>query len=243
MQNIRDAVLAGAAVSPTQTTIIGASADVVINRDFSVSIRSTSNVRRTYDEAIASFLGLDFFASDNESDVLVMNRPGSGIRGLFDLDYTVFGLWIESDTGEVIGSIFPIIDAAPFIIGVPTPDGQMPTSGTGRYRGFLIGVEATGNVGQDFVGGEFTASADFGAGVMNVRADLLDSETNAWGTLTMEGLRIRGSGFSGDGVRSSRGHGGSASGMFTGPGADEVGGTFRMTGPSTVSGAFAGPRD
>ena len=215
----------------------------MINRDFSVSIRSTSSVQRTYRETFATFRGLDFFASADESDVLVMNTPGSGIRGLFDLDYTVFGLWIESDTGEVIGSSFPIIDAAPFVIGVPTPDGQMPSSGTGRYRGFVIGGEAIGNVGRYIVGGEFTATADFGAGVMNVSADLLDSEANAWGTLTMESLRIRGSRFSGDRVQSSRGHRGSASGMFNGPGADEVGGTFRMTGPSTVSGAFAGPRD
>ena len=158
------------------------------------------------------------------------------------LDYSAFGYWATVDGDRSTPTSLAVLDAGSFFGGVPTPAGELPTSGTATYTGFSGAVDVAADGTARTLTGGLDATADFGAGSLDASMSLEENATTTWGTVTADGLSISGDGaFAGD-ATSSRGHSGGATGRFFGPAAEELGGAFTLTGPSTVKGSFGGTR-
>ncbi len=156
------------------------------------------------------------------------------------LDYGAFGYWATVDPDRSTPTSLAVRDAGSFFGGVPTPSGELPTSGTATYTGFSGAIDVAADGTARTLTGGLDAEADFGAGSLGVSMLLEEDATTSWGTVTADGLSISGDGtFAGD-AASSRGHSGGATGRFFGPAAEELGGAFTLTGPSTVKGSFGG---
>jgi len=245
---LRQAITRGSGVaSPAQGTFAGETATITIDSSFRPRVRTTGGVDRTFAGVDTEFGGLQAFVSGDESDFVMMTRPGSGIGesfvGGFDLTYTTFGLWAESNASFLIERDNPrIVDGGAFFAGVATPADRMPTAGTARFTGAAVALEASGLRGRDLLAGPLEATADFARGRLDASTELSSIDTlSSWGTVTMRNVAIEGSGFSGSASATS-GHSGRATGSFMGPDADELGGAFVLTGPTTVRGSFAATR-
>lgn len=162
----------------------------------------------------------------------------------YNWDYQTFGIWT---TGAGTGSgTFGAMS-----IGAQTPGSGIPTSGTATYSGYTGGryVNAAGEYW--FTSSAMTAAANFGTRSINfattgtqVTADLVNvsnnTNLNISGTLTYApgANQITGS------VATTGGLTGSVNGRFYGPSAQEIGGTFSVTGAGLegYAGAFGGKR-
>ena len=175
-------------------------------------------------------------------DKLALVSSNAAAVGDGRLDYGAFGYWATVDAANTTGTAVAIDDAGSFFGGVPTPTGELPTSGTATYTGLSTAIDVAEGGAARFLVGTLDANADFGAGSLGVAMSLEEDATTSWGTVTADGLAINGDGtFAGD-AASDQGHGGSATGRFFGPAAEELGGAFTLTGPSTVKGGFGGAR-
>ena len=155
------------------------------------------------------------------------------------LQYASYGVWLESRATTVLaGSSSEVTGVSSFVIGDPTPLAAMPRAGTASYRGQAVAVELRGSETPRTMSGPLTASVDFAAGRLSATADLsAGGDGTGPGRVTMNGLAINGNQFAGSAAAGS--HTGSVKGGFAGPNAAELGGTFELSGPSTVHGAFA----
>jgi hypothetical protein len=159
-------------------------------------------------------------------------------------DYQSFGIW---STGHGTGSgTFGAIS-----FGAATSGGSIPTSGTATYTGVTGGRHLDGNAQHWFTASSMTAVANFGARSIDfitrgtrISQDLkgmtANSNLDMTGTLTYAAAtnKITGS------VSTVSGHTGTVTGQFYGPSAQEIGGTFSLTGGrlGAYAGAFGGKR-
>ncbi|MCB1883791.1 MAG: transferrin-binding protein-like solute binding protein [Geminicoccaceae bacterium] len=177
--------------------------------------------------------GFTDYASADGKAIGLASEPGGSPLGAGPLDYTAFGVWA---TATADGGGYD--EAGAFFGGVRTAADAVPTTGSADYTGAATAVETGGDAGGLLLG-TFEAAADFAAG--SVRGDIaLKDAAGTWGTIDTGPLAIADAAFSGDGITSSNGHVGTVGGRFFGPAAEEVGGTFCLTGPSSVRGSFGG---
>jgi len=150
------------------------------------------------------------------------------------LDYTNFGLWLESPR---VGKISPNVFGA-YYVGVPTGV-NLPASGQANYRGASLGLYLDRTSVGYVVTSEVTALANFSTRTIGfstnqsarqqlspVGSAINAPELNITGQLTI----VPGSSaFSGT-FTTNNGMVGSSKGEFLGPGAKEIGGIFNLKG-------------
>lgn len=159
-------------------------------------------------------------------------------------DYQAFGIWV---TGAGTGS--GTYGAAS--VGAATPASSVPTTGTATYTGYTGGRYVASDGTYYFTSSNMTANANFATRSISFATsntsqtpDLLTSSTNS--NLNMTGTLTYSAGsnqFTGS-VSTTSGLTGTATGRFYGPTAQEIGGTFGVTGSGTTvyGGAFGGKR-
>jgi len=82
-------------------------------------------------------------------------------------------------------------------------------------------------------------TADFGNGTVDGTMLMYDQAGAFWGSINTGAMSITDNSFAGTGITSTENHTGSASGMFFGSTAQELGGQFALTGTSSdLVGAF-----
>ncbi|HXZ55619.1 MAG TPA: transferrin-binding protein-like solute binding protein [Burkholderiales bacterium] len=161
-------------------------------------------------------------------------------------NYQTFGIWADapSSTTWIAGAIS---------VGYPTPASAVPTTGNATFTGIAAGfyVDPTGALFG--TAANMTANADFtnrsiGFATSNTQVANVNGTTigpNAGldlsGTLTYSAGTNQ---FSGSVQTADTSLNGSATGQFYGPSAQEIGGTYRLTGSgvSGMLGAFGGKR-
>ena len=193
---------------------------------------------------LAAFPNVAVGISANSQDYFLSAKPKS-----YDWDYQTFGVWT---TGAGTGS--GTVGVASF--GVETPSSAIPVSGTVNFVGISSG-RYIGSTGVDtFVGSDMTATANFGTrsitfATTNTRTstDLIsptsNSNLNTSGTLSYSAWVNQFTGVisSAGGGASNAAMTGAATGKFYGPTAQEIGGTFAVTGGGAAYfGAFGGKR-
>lgn len=175
--------------------------------------------------------------SNDGRTVVVTKRRGAA--GSTALEYTSYGVWLQSSASGVLsGTSGEVTSASSFVIGDPTPVSAMPQSGTASYRGQAVAVELRDGQVPRTLSGPLNATVDFGQSRLNATTDLAAANGASFGRITMSNVGVSGNQFSG--AATSATHTGTVSGGFAGPAAAELGGTFELNGPSTVHGAFAG---
>ena len=193
---------------------------------------------------LAAFPNVAVGISANSQDYVLSANPKS-----YDWDYQTFGVWT---TGAGTGS--GTVGVASF--GVETPSSAIPVSGTVNFVGASGGryVDSTGV--NNFVGSDMSATANFGTrsitfATTNTRTstDLITSSINTnlntSGTLSYSAWVNQFTGVisSVGGGASNAAMTGVATGKFYGPTAQEIGGTFAVTGGGAAYfGAFGGKR-
>lgn len=178
-------------------------------------------------------------------DILQVAKKGVGIT----LTYMSFGSYGFLTTGDANNELTLSFLA----IGSRTPSSQMPTTGTARFSGIVDGLWIDGASSRRLYGSSATLTADFAAGrVTSVLAltgrenpfgDFQSAPATSLGTFTGTGA-ISAAGFAGN-YGSSNGYSGPFSGHFYGPGAEEYGLAFSLSGGANQSafGIAAGKRD
>ncbi len=159
-------------------------------------------------------------------------------------DYQSFGVWT---TGAGTGSG----TYGAMSVGAMTAGSAIPTSGTATYSGYTGGRYVDGSGAYFFTSSSMTASANFATRNIafstsgtQVTADLSNSSGNSGlnmsGTLNYSAATNQISGS----VTTGGGMSGSVNARFYGPSAQEIGGTFSLTGAGIegYSGAFGGKR-
>jgi hypothetical protein len=159
-------------------------------------------------------------------------------------DYQSFGIW-TTGAGTASGTY----GAAS--VGSPTPAGSIPTSGTATYYGYAGGRHVASDGSHYFTVAAMQTSANFATRQLNFTTPYTEQTPNLYtsamnGSLNMTGTLNYSPGsnqFTGA-VSTAGGMTGSAQGRFYGPAAQEIGGTFSVTGPGVQSygGAFGGAR-
>lgn len=172
-------------------------------------------------------------------------KKGAGIT----LTYMSFGSYGFLTTGGTNSELTLSFLA----IGSRTPASQMPTTGTARFSGIVDGLWVDGATSRRLYGSTATLTADFAAGrVTSVLAltgrdnpfgDFQSAPATSLGTFTGTGT-ISAAGFAGS-YGAAGGYSGPFSGHFYGPGAEEYGLGFSLTGGAnqTAIGVAVGKRD
>ena len=182
--------------------------------------------------------------SANSENFVLSAQPKS-----YDWDYQTFGVW-TTGAGSGTGTV------GVATIGAETAGAAIPVSGTGNFVGASGGryVDSTGV--NNFVGSDMTATANFGTRSItftttNTRTstDLIsssgNSNLNTSGTLSYSAWVNQFTGVisSVGGGASNAAMTGVATGKFYGPTAQEIGGTFTVTGGGAAYlGSFGGKR-
>lgn len=157
--------------------------------------------------------------------------------------YMAWGWWLTADYATTDAMIDTVEGF--FVVGKPTDPGNIPTTGTATYSG-----ETSGQALDGATYGVFSATADFQnrqiavsssntmleTVVQNNTSTVAAPQYDFTGTLSYaEGVNQ----FSGAISNSSSGMTGTATGMFYGPAAEEMGGVFEITnGTAAVKGLF-----
>ena len=196
---------------------------------------------QTWQNGATSIGDLGVFQTTNGTSAVVTGgTSSSSAAAITRLEYTSYGVWLEtSATAALTSSSDQITGAGGFVIGAATPSSDMPRAGTASYRGQAVAVELRSGQVPRTLSGDLLAAADFTNGRVNATADLRGAvDGSSFGRVTMNGLAISGNRFTG--TASAGSLTGSVQGGFAGPGAAELGGSFELNGSSTVHGAFAG---
>jgi hypothetical protein len=170
-------------------------------------------------------------------------------------NYQTFGYWLQ-DTGATTGI------AGVVSVGTPTPDAAIPIGGTASYVGVSGGIY----IDNSFPGAlsyehaaVFSAAVDFGARTVDISTSgtQIALTSGAGGLVAAPYLDITTKPahlnyapatnlFSGEIISGGGYMSGTATGRFYGPGAEEIGGTFRLINSGSVTesaiGAFGGKR-
>ena len=156
------------------------------------------------------------------------------------LRYSTLGIWTQTDASSLT------TDMAFISAGSKTVGSDIPTAGMASYTGAILGF-ATEGIGANYtIKAPAFAVADFGARSVTLNSALsiktnhatlatsFDNNYNLSGTLTYSAGSNALSG-----TISTIGKTGSATGVFYGPQAAEIGGTFRVSDPGGAN-MFAG---
>ena len=195
--------------------------------------------------------GVDTFGTLNINTYFWFVESADGARNAIMADpvqtgweYQSFGIWT---TGVDTGSGTHGAASA----GSPTPAGSIPTSGSATYGGYAGGRHVDSDGSYYYTLAAMQTSANFSTRQLSFStpyteqtADLVSSAMNS--SLNMTGTLSYASGsnqFSGS-VSTVNGMTGTAKGRFYGPAAQEIGGTFSVTGAGVQAygGAFGGVR-
>ena len=171
-----------------------------------------------------------------------------------ELQWTAYGNW--SVTNATMGN--PTVGArADFVTGAETPDGNMPTTGTATFDGFVLGTVALGdgpNLKVASLRGDATMTADFANGTISGSAPTIiaiplgqlplpdgpitPGASQPWNGLSFVGSFTQGlNGFTGNtnittapnnSYSLSDAAAGLFSGMFYGPSANELGAVWNL---------------
>ena len=199
-----------------------------------------------------TFLPADIVVTPNTT-LTIYQKPGGvpsigilkpGPAGL-DLQYVTFGNWANSD-----GSMLTF---GGLVFGIRTPTGAVPKTGTASYAGETVGMLFDKPSGHAFrLTGDVTLAADFLAATvignltnMETR-DLQGGALSTWGDLkinaTISGNTFSGTAGSKDTTLADP-LGGTASGGFFGPAAQEIGGSWNvLSGKEMANGTFVGKK-
>ena len=163
---------------------------------------------------------------------------------LIGWDYQSFGVWT---TGAGTGSGTHGMASA----GSPTPAGSIPASGTAIYFGYAGGRHVASDGSTYFTLANMQTSANFATRQLTFTTNSTEQTANLITSAPNLSLNMNGSlsyvagsnQFSGT-VTTVGGMTGSAKGRFFGPTAQEIGGTFSVTGSGVQAygGAFGGAR-
>jgi hypothetical protein len=193
---------------------------------------------------LAAFPNVSVGISANRLDYVLSARPQA-----YNWDYQTFGVW-ETGSSTGIGTV----GAA--TIGAETPGSAIPVSGTGNFAGVSGGRYADSTGATTFVGSDMyatvnfaTRSIGFSTTFTRTSTDLISSTSNTnlntSGTLTYSAgvNQFTGAISSVGGGASNVAMTGTATGKFYGPTAQEIGGTFAVSGGGAAYlGAFGGKR-
>jgi hypothetical protein len=214
-------------------------------------LTSATGTKITIDTAKGDLIGstnafpnIDLGITAHGRDRVLSARPAA-----YGWDYQTFGVWT---TGFATGS--GTFGVASF--GAETGGSAIPLSGTGTFTGFAGGRYVDSSGADFFVGSDMTASTNFGTrsiafSTTNARTstDLQTSTSNTnlntSGTLSYSAgvNQFTGTVTTVGGGASNASMTGNASGKFYGPTAQEIGGTFAVTGGGAAYlGAFGGKR-
>ena len=240
---IRPAIRQGLALFSTEESLRGNQSNVRINSDFSIGIETSSGLARQYRRPALETDGMLAYVTDDFSDILIMNKPGEGLFGVFDLEYTSFGIWVETNVPDFSEEQDArVTDAAAFLAVSATPATQMPRTGDAYYIGGAFAVETEDRAYRNLLNGDTEAVIDFASGALDYNIVFRDLDDVHWGKVQGRGFSISGNRFSKGVVTSDLGHKGGGSGRFGGPAAEEIVGTFAIKGPTTVNGSFGAQR-
>lgn len=178
-------------------------------------------------------------------DILQVAKKGTGIT-LTYMSFGSYGFLTTSGANSELTLSF-------LAIGSRTPASQMPTTGTARFSGIVDGLWGDGATSRRLYGSTATLTADFVAGRVtsilalagrdNPFGDFQSAPTTSLGTFTGTAT-ISAGGFAGS-YDASNGYSGPFSGHFYGPGAEEYGLGFSLSGGTnqTAIGVAVGKRD
>ena len=169
--------------------------------------------------------------SGNTTDSLTLTRPGTGSG--FDYDYVGSGFFQR--TVEEANRVTATIDA--FTYGVVTPNSAIVRTGSGFYLVDVLSIIA--DPGQPYAaGGTGRIDVDFASGRLNISAQgdgfgiIDDRLTRNWQLTGSAQLAADANRFSGTMTMIAVGNfTGSWNGRFYGPGAEEIGASFALSGP------------
>ena len=210
------------------------SADVTVdgsNEVTSVALKTATNGTMTWNggnaEMSTGFGGRILRGESND---------GNRVIGVADpeangFEYQTYGAWLDDNAGKV----------GVFSVGAETPAANVPSSGTATFKG------TAGGIYHDGVSEEaqmMTANATLDVDFANAKAKfkttdtVLETGANDGLNMSTGDLAIANGGFSGA-VSTDNGMAGDVDGRFYGPGAEEVGGTFALTGGgATMAGGY-----
>jgi hypothetical protein len=179
--------------------------------------------------------GTAFVSRDKNSAIYQANPQSSGYN------YQSYGAWVASDgKGGSVGVAS---------VGAPTPASGLPSAQQATYNGQSVGFAADTRSGVAVVTtSNITVTTDFNTvNVNSSGTQLRDVETGNYvsggSNLDFSATgTVSGNGFSANiAPTATLGDGGTATGSFYGPGAQEAGGTFAASGANaTYMGAFGG---
>ena len=228
--------------STVNTVNLGPPAEVGTLRLTVDSSGDLSGINFTTPSASASFNDVTC-----QAGVCAADTPTSTVVGIdaktVGWDYQTFGVWLQRPSATTF-------QAGAMSAGAITPASAVPTSGPGNFSGIASGFHVN-TAGAAFVTtAEMSAAVDFGARTIvfntdNTRLTNLDgsglpssaANLNLSGNL---GYGLGSSQFTGGVNTQDMSMAGSATGRFYGPAAQEMGGTYQLTGtgPSRMIGAF-----
>ena len=214
----------------------GTDGDVNFEFDTSGTTRTVTSERTSYSTANMAFSVL---------------RPGVDISipsstETINLSYVTFGQWAKTD-GTIAANGF---ESARGYTVFGMPSDTLPTTGSATYDGIVDGFmfQPTVTAGDPdiySVRGSLAVTANFGTNDMTVNFNNMEFQNNAtpatpWVDFTFDGT-IAGGAFTGT-VSGVPGYTGTLSGDFYGPNAQEIGGTWSVSGPAgeEAAGAFVG---
>lgn len=182
-----------------------------------------------------------FTGTTNGSQVTMVSWGGAK-----NLHYTDYGTWAVAPQGGGQANQYAV-----YAVGLPTAAGQMPTTGSASYSGGTAGYAFVSGAGYAFKG-DASMNADFGHGTITGQMTNLQTTALAGGAggsmndIALAGS-ITGSAISGTATPGSPtgksvnigATSGTFGGSFNGPAAQEVSGTYKMSGGGdSVLGSF-----
>jgi hypothetical protein len=233
---------------------------------YSNQARATSTVR--YDAATKSYIVRDTgnanatssfgpankVAAESNATFTVYRKSGGGSTETFKmlnagaanpaikLSYATFAEWRKDTPGGGIGGATARSDTY-LVYGFKTAKDSMPITGTASYATYLDGTYSDKNRSYD-IDGTGSVSANFGTGGLSFSATATGTAPSApalvFGTISGTGsIKSTGSSFTAAGSNTT--YRIDMSGYFYGPGADEIGANFSLTGPGgNGNGAMVG---
>ena len=162
-------------------------------------------------------------------------------------NYQTFGVWDRMSSSTSF-------DAGVFSVGAATPGAAVPTTGTGNFSGIANGFFVNSSGTAFFTTANMTANTDFSARTItfstaNTQTVNLSTPTGAGtpnSSLNLNGTFTWTAGnnlFSGSLNTAGNAMTGTGNGRFYGPNAEELGGTYNLTGGgNSMLGSFGGKR-
>lgn len=227
----------------TAQNIAGGNVSLAIDSEFGITIQTGDGVTLVFDERNRTYYTIfGGYSSLDETDLTVIALPGNDPSSL---TYATYGFWAESDDpGLIDGDTAPVQGGA-FFGGNNTPIGNMPSTGTANYSGFVIGNDSSSD-GGDFGGGlglvvgDATLAANFATNRISGLLELNNAEFVPYTDITLSETSISANTFEGT-ATTGLGHSGTFRGQFFGPAAQELAGLASLSeGPSNLQVSFGG---